>query len=191
MITNKTIDTQNGEEVAKALSLYLNTFSSRKEFHPIFAAYKRPAHNFTVLILQWLYHLSCVTYYDKRNEASVLLAREITCSIPLYDDYDYQSLLQHTSAVKKPVIEITDFRSHDEMALVLSCYLTDKNAKNGIYKSFVQQMLYEHKTLQQSFMRFCRDWCNYVINEKPFGASSKTIKLAKPLAESKNGLPMI
>ena len=188
----KAIDTRNGDEVVNIfVSLYLNSFDSRKGFHPIFAQHRNPAHNFTALIIQFLYNLSSMTCYDGRNEASVRLAGEMVKEMQLYEGYDFSANFRKTATVKKSIIEIANYRSDEEMAYLMSCFMSNPPEEKRAYMSFIRKTLHAHNTLQQSFTRFCRDWCRFVVNEKPFGEKSTTIRLAKALAESKYALPMI
>lgn len=67
------------EEKVKVISNLLNTMSfDEKKFCEMFGKEHRTLQqNFTRLCLVWIKHLSTVEHYDDRNEASVLISKEI------------------------------------------------------------------------------------------------------------------
>jgi len=169
------IDTRDGQAVA--------TISSRAGFYPFLAKHKRPAHNFTVLYLQWLYHLSRAKHYDDRNKASVFHAIEVIRQMGIHEDYDFTGHIQHTAKIDDPQIAVTNYCDDNEISRMVKLYASDNNLTNGFYEDFIKRMLNEHRTLQQSFTRFCHDWCRYVVAKKLFGENTKTMKLAKELSK--------
>lgn len=60
--------------------------------------------------------------------------------------------------------------------------------------AFSAQMMREHRTLQQNFMRLIRDYCKYVAEQPDYmfdGRNEASRKFAKAVSEIKDGLPFI
>lgn len=186
----KTVDTRDGKAVAESISNWMNGRFNSKKFCELMASSPRSGHNFIVLALQWLYALSKVNYWDARNEGSVLLGKRIAQQMELHRGYDFQGQTRHFKKITQPEVSVhrNDISS---IVLMFSLYLSDSNLQNGMYQDFLDCMLYEHNTLQQLFTCLCKEWCRYVVEEKPFGRTSKSIALAKAIAEDEGCLPYI
>lgn len=68
------------------------------------------------------------------------------------------------------------------------------NRFNFNTEEFCEQMMLEHRTLQQSFMRLIRDHCKYVSEQPDYmfdGRNEASREFAKKVAEIEIGLPMI
>ena len=71
------------------------------------------------------------------------------------------------------------------------------NALNSFgfnHNEFNQQMMQEHRTLQQSFMRLIRNYCVYVSEQPDYmfdGRNEAAREFAKKVAEIEIGLPMV
>jgi len=81
-------DVYNGEYIAREVSTFLNNMGSRRSETGEKLFIKRMAHEhrtiqqkFTSLTVDWIKHLSEQQHWDDRNEASVLLAKDIFSKI--------------------------------------------------------------------------------------------------------------
>lgn len=84
MKTKEKTDIYNGEYVARTVSTFLNNMGSRRSEtgEPLFIKTMAQDHRsiqqkFTNLTFSWIKHLSEQQHWDLRNEASVLLAKEV------------------------------------------------------------------------------------------------------------------
>lgn len=77
----------NGEEAALYISRSLNCFGNRETMEEFITTmdseHRTLQQYFTGLCLSWLCHLSHISHYDARNEASVQVARDIDKAINL------------------------------------------------------------------------------------------------------------
>lgn len=74
-----------------------------------------------------------------------------------------------------------------EIANTLNCFGFNQ-------AEFNEQMMQEHRTLQQSFMRLIRDYCKYVAEQPDYmfdGRNEASQEFAEKVAEIEIGLPMI
>lgn len=106
---------------------------------------------FTYLNLVWLEILSKMEYHDARNEASVQLAKEIY-NRPV--EPPKVTILKEVS--EKETVRSVDSESPRDVAKALSTYLRADSA--GRYAGFLQALMSEHRTLQQSFTRMGMCW---------------------------------
>ena len=164
-------------------SFYLN--SGRTNWTPmfdlLFKESRNIAYNFTVLCIEWFLALSKVNYYDDRNEASVMIGRKMDSSCK------FNGLSYRTNAKVPKVHLIVDGQSHADIAKMLSVFL--KNADADRYSKspqdyFLDEMLHEHKTLQQNYSRLCFDWFNYLSKQNTAGGTHyRLARLALPFRE--------
>ena len=141
-----------GKQVAEFLiDRYLNSYCLE---HGIFMEamsleQREVQENFTYLIYSWLKGLETVSYYDLRNEASVLLACDLCGHIK--------------EAPKLHVIpcdeeQEVEMGSYDDIQVehILVDYLIADSI--NAYQGFIDYALRSHRTLQQNLTRFFMEW---------------------------------
>lgn len=142
----------DGTAVAKVFTdEYLNNFcASHGKFMDMLAEQeKKIRDNFTYLGFAWLKGLSEVTSYDRRNEASKLLADDICRYLK---ETPRIHALVYGGAEEMEV----DVRNDEQVAQLLILYLS-ADSKNA-YQDFIAYALHTHRTLQQNLTRFFVEW---------------------------------
>lgn len=113
---------------------------------------------FTFLCLSWIKVLSDFTAMDERNEASVMLAKEI-----FEQDITFPVLEERRE--KTSTYPLLNEVNAQEVAAVFSVYL-EQDAENR-YQEFLLKLQKEHRTLQQNFTRVAMEWLQKVGKENP------------------------
>jgi len=150
--TKKIIDVKDGKEVADMfLGRYLNSFSyGIHEFiHHMKKEEQEIQDNFTYLIFAWFQELSKVKVYDKRNEASVTIAKRICSCI------NEQPPFHKMKCTDLSEVE-SDYRDVEQMEKLMALYLVI--GSESAYKDFIRVALTEHRTLQQNMTRLFMNW---------------------------------
>lgn len=151
----------DGKAVAKLLvEEYLNNCcSSHKCLMDIMNSQKKEIReNYTYLGYAWLKGLSEVSSYDRRNEASKLLADDI-CMHLGQEPVLYQIPYRGTTEMD------VDLSDDEQVAQVLIGYLS---ADSSGYQNFVDYALMAHRTLQQNLTRFFLEWFERSNEKSPF-----------------------
>lgn len=107
--------------------------------------------NFTYLVFAWFKGLSEVSYYDARNEASVLMACDVCRHL---EDGPELNILDGGKALE------TEFELDTDDGVQIEAAMADYLAADSgnAYKDFVDYALYTHRTLQQNLTRFFLEW---------------------------------
>lgn len=113
---------------------------------------------FTFLCLSWIKVLSDFTAMDERNEASVMLAKEI-----FEQDITFPVLEERRE--KTSTYPLLNEVNAQEVAAVFFVYL-EQDAENR-YQEFLLKLQKEHRTLQQNFTRVAMEWLQKVGKENP------------------------
>jgi len=113
---------------------------------------------FTFLCLSWIKELSYFTTMDERNEASVMLAKEIF-------EHDITFPVLEEKQGKKRRYPNLRAVTAQEVAAVFSVYL-EQDAENE-YQEFLLKLQKEHRTLQQNFTRVAMRWLQKAGKENP------------------------
>ena len=145
-------DVSDGNEVAKAIGLYVNSLVTPGEAFNVYMRQtdRNVQHNFTMLCMEWFRALAKTNNYDGRNEASRRYANIIS-----YEMQCEQFVRQKMSAKGVESAFEFDYRS-DESAVQLLERYTRLSKDN---RDFIRTMLnYVHKTCQQSFSGMCCEW---------------------------------
>lgn len=167
------IDISDGSEVAGVVvGLYCNgcSFAYDSFINQMLMEKSDVQHNFTVLCLEWFRELAKESYYDKRNEDSVMLARKISqeCGdAPLHKNLNPKGI--------EKFIEIRYVQGGEIEKLTVSYLKT--SCKD--YMPFIQKTMSEHKTLQQNFSRLCIKWFSAVCRMNPKSKKSHIAAAAK------------
>ncbi|MCI7169766.1 hypothetical protein MSB04_04985 [bacterium] len=141
-----------GEQVAKFLvDGYLNSFcSDHTAFMEAMSMEQTEVQeNFTYLVYAWLKGLEAISYYDLRNEASVLLACELCSHIK------EEPVLHVIPQKEEPEMETGSYEEH-QVERVMADYLV-ADSENA-YQGFIDYALRTHRTLQQNLTRFFMEW---------------------------------
>lgn len=177
------VDVTNGDDIANVLiGSFLNSYgndNSKRFYEVILKEKKTVQFNFTVMLYDWLAHLSTVKCYDGRNEDSVSYAIKMMGkieAIPKYKPVKSKNILS----------SCFEYRNDEDMAKMTAAFIS----VNKSYEAFFKSALNQHKTLQQSYTRFMVNWCNYLIkaNEK---SKAEHILLAKKAVENIIALRLI
>lgn len=102
-------------------------------------------YNFTVMCIDWFLQLAKVSYYDDRNEASVMIARTMAAS-QKFNGLTYRN---HTAAPEQRFT--VDSNSEKDIVKLMSCFVrvTEKDRwGKSLQDYFILKMLHGHKTIQ-------------------------------------------
>lgn len=172
----------DGKEVATAIGLYVNSFTTPGEmFYELMLTKDRNIqHNFTMLCLEWFRTLANYQFGDLRCKASIGYA--VTISYHLRHETISRQKMSSAGFNKE-----CDFYYRDDSsaAALIESYLRLSENNNA----FIAQMLHEHKTNIQSFSRLCCDW--FKVLEKEPSRYKRYVSLARKAAKYYNGFPMI
>ena len=153
--TVKIVNVMDGEEVANAIGLFVNSYTNpSKAFHECMLEKDANCqHNFTVLCFDWFKVLSKTECFDDRNKASVEYAKIIANGI---GTEELHKRIQKSRYIKCECI--FDYRDDESAVELFSNYLRNSDNNN----SFILCMLRVHRTNQQSFSRMCCEWFRYL-----------------------------
>lgn len=172
----------DGKEVASAIGLYVNSFTTPGEIFYEFMLTKdrNVQHNFTMLCLEWFRTLANYQFGDLRCKASIGYA--VTISYHLrYESTEKQKI----SGAGFDKEYDFNYRDDSSAAALIEGYLRLSDNNNA----FISQMLHEHKTNIQSFSRMCCEW--FKVLEKEPSRYKKCVTVARKAAKYYNGFPMI
>ena len=166
----------NGQTIETLLvGNYLNTlciFLKEKELLKEMGKWEKAiCDRFTFLCLSWIKVLSDFTAMDERNEASVMLAKEI-----FEQDITFPVLEERRE--KTSTYPLLNEVNAQEVAAVFSVYL-EEDAVNG-YQEFLLKLRKEHRTLQQNFTRFAMRWLRDAGKKNPKLSWIREIKIWLP-----------
>ena len=178
-VVNNVMD---GEDVAKIIGLFVNSFKYPSEEFYELMQYESEGirHNFTALCIEWFEKLSTTSRYDGRNEDSVSMARDIK------SEFDGEKLFKH-KIVTEGIWSHCEGECLDDAAAVniLSSYLSLSQDNSR----FIDTMLYYvHLTNQQSFSNMCGKWLCIIAKEY---SKKKYVLWAKKAAKHCRRLPMV
>lgn len=163
----------NGETMENLLvGRYLNTLCislNEKEILMEMKKWKKPVcDNFTFLCLSWLKILSDFKVMDGRNEASVMLAKEIF-------QHDIEFPVLRGKSGRYPQLKEVNAK---EVSDILAVYLEQDTEEE--YKEFLMKLCQEHRTLQQNFTRVAMKWLQEVEKENPKLSWIREMKICLP-----------
>lgn len=185
----RNVDLTDGKQIAEVLlSYYLNSYD---RIHPDFMEQmyqEKPEirNNFMALIVQWFLNLASRKPYewDDRNAKSVELAMEVKTQL------SQANIMVRVSKKKNPeshmMVSCRDSQSVEQMMAV---YLSRTEGEEP-FKVLISELKDKHRTLQQNFTRFVREWCEWLIKENPAGRS-REIQTAKIIVQPRIPLPYI
>jgi hypothetical protein len=166
-------------------SFYLNSYIDRRPFHAAFSEYE-PAvlHRFTLLYADWLKRLAGYGCYDDRNQASAEMARACCYSLGDLDRYEIPKRMPKALCGQ---YELENPHDSGQIAAMMRDFLCSVER----YDDFVAHMVQDaHRTIQQTFTDFGRDWCQYLL-ENPSRAKAKTLRMATVISGHARYLPHI
>ncbi len=173
----------DGQQVANVVGgLYVNSLCTPgKEFYEcMLTTNEQIQHNFTMLCLEWFGALASEKNYDERNEASWRYANVISYLLQ-YEHFDRYKI--YAKGIKAE-FEF-DYRSDKSAVQLFEGYLSHSENNNA----FIQQMLREHKTNQQTFSGMCCEW--FKTAAKLPGKKSRYVSLAREAAKHYTRFPFI
>ena len=184
------VDTSDGRQVAAILfDFYLNSFSSNHNaFMERFSAEPMEVqHNFMALASQWFLEMSEWEpwHYDERNEKSVIMAKLIRRNL-------LANPLKPKRVKKKneeAVMEVC-YYDNSSVASMLSHYLRNAGGNDRAFDAFMKKAVNEHKTLQQNFTRFIREWCSSWLEKNP-NSKQAMAKTVNAVVQGSISLPYI
>lgn len=142
----------NGERVGKFLiDRYLNSYCLEHDtfMEAMSMEKKEVKENFTYLIFAWLKALESVSFYDLRNEASVLLACDLCGHVQ-------EEPVIHVMTEKEDIEVEWDSYEDTHVESVMAEYLVAGSKSK--YREFIDYALRTHRTLQQNLTRFFMEW---------------------------------
>lgn len=173
-------DVSDGGAVADAMSLFVNSYTCPINVFCIEMKNKdeNVKKRFTSLCITWFLSLATVRDFDRRNEAAVMFARKLSCIF--------------TQPMPKTVKKVSDgvqgfrfdFQSGESAANLLEQFF-ERSDNSG---AFVEKMLGEHRTLQQSFSRLCGEWFKTAAELQ---GNSSYIKDAMQAERVYSGMPLV
>lgn len=174
----------DGKSVAILIgSFYVNrSWSSHSGFiKEMLSQREDTQYNFTLLCMDWFRSLTGIAKWcDDRNRASVLLGEQISKMFTGYPYREYEN-----KDVPERISVNYDNGTEVAQALVLHLMCSPSG-----YEAFINAMLQEHHTLQQSFSRLCVTWLKAVAErEKDIQTVKATI--AKRVSSLDPVLPFI
>ncbi|MDO4274890.1 MAG: hypothetical protein Q4D16_14580 [Eubacteriales bacterium] len=142
----------DGMDVAGVfMSSYINVLGFKEE--PFLHGMQRQSQeiqgNMTYLAFEWMHQLSKIKDFDGRNEASVLMARDVCLHVP---EMPKLHVIPYSGETYMEV-EISDDGQVVEM---MTAYLA-ADSKNA-YQDFLLYATIEEGTLQQTMARLFRMW---------------------------------
>ncbi len=173
-------DVSDGGAVADAISLFVNSYTCPIKVFCIEMKNKDEnlKKRFTSLCIAWFLSLATVRDFDRRNEASVMFARKLSCIFT-------EPMPREKRMVSDEVQSFEfDFQSGESAANLLEQFF--KHSDNS--GAFVEKMLGEHKTLQQSFSRLCGEWFKTAAGLQ---GNSSYIKDAIQAERVYSGMPLV
>lgn len=174
-MNTKLVNVTDGAAVANFILTYLNSYSTHfPEFNNAMIGEKKNVrYNFTILCVKWFFAIAEVAYYDDRNEDSVKFGRRLQAAL-----YEQSYSPKAIRAEKAPTELELNYRSQADVEKAIVSFLV---CSNGDYDSFIRKMLYEHKTLEQNFSRFCVRWFEALIQENETSKSTEVVIAKKAM----------